>query len=112
MDILHGLKTRTPHLGSKCNNIHLSIVLCDQPAKAVHCHGECKGEGGGGLWKLHVGHHGDPCTFRPERNLPPPNSSVVCTQKIAGTITCENSLPLMFTTSQQATEQALGLRPQ
>lgn len=27
-------------------------------------------------------------------NLPPPDSSVVCTQKIAETLTYENSLPL------------------
>lgn len=43
--------------------------------------------------------------------LPPPVSSVTCTQKIAGTATYENSLPLfMFPTIQQATEQASGLR--
>lgn len=53
-----------------------------------------KGGEGRGLWRLHVGHHGDPCTFRPEGNLPPPDSSVVCTQKIAETLTYENSLPL------------------
>lgn len=49
---------------------------------------------GKGLWRLHVGHHGDPCTFRPEGNRPPPDSSVVCTFKIAETLTYENSLPL------------------
>lgn len=75
---VHCLKTRTPDLRGECNNIHLSIVLCDRPARPsiVMAGG---GMGGRGRWRLHVGHHGDPCTFRPEGNLPPPDSSVVCT---------------------------------
>lgn len=95
MDILYTvLKTTTPDLWGKCNNIHLSFILRDWPVgpSIVMAGG---GDGGRGLWRLHVGHHGDPCTFRPEGYLlPPPDSSVVCTYKRAGTLTYENSLPL------------------
>lgn len=31
-NFIHCLKTRTPDLWGKCNNIHLSIELCDRPA--------------------------------------------------------------------------------
>lgn len=75
---VHCLKTRTPLLWGECYTLYISVLYCVNGQQAFHCHSGC-GRGGG----LHVGHYGDPCTFTPD-------SSVMCTQKIAGTLTYEN----------------------
>lgn len=91
------LKTRTPDLWGECNNIHLSIVLCDWPVGLPLSWRLGEGleveVGGCGGYMLVTMETHVPLNQR-ENPPPPPDSSVVCTYKIAGTLTYENSLPL------------------
>lgn len=113
------LKTRTPP--KRCAGAHVtiysSVLYCGiGPEKALHCHGWGGGAGmGGGYVSVTMETH---VPARPEGTPPPPpGSSVVCrrTDSVGGggdTDVWEQVDLLMCRTTQQATEQALGPRPQ
>lgn len=79
MDILYSLKTRTPGLRGKCSDVHLSIVGPVRPSIVMAGGGMGVGDCGGYMLVTMETH-----VPLDQEHFPPPESSVVCTLKIAG----------------------------